>query len=60
MAVQNGRSFGSGVYIAVEIYNELKNKGEDFEIVFLSWDTEEKDFEEYYVLCKDSIAGFSI
>jgi hypothetical protein len=32
----------------VEIYNELLKKGEAFEIVFLSRDEEEKDFEEYY------------
>jgi nucleoredoxin len=32
----------------VEIYNELLKKGEAFEIVFLSRDEEEKDFEDYY------------
>jgi nucleoredoxin len=32
----------------VKIYNELVKKGEDFEIVFLSRDYEEKDFEDYY------------
>jgi nucleoredoxin len=32
----------------VEIYNELLKKGETFEIVFLSLDDEEKDFEDYY------------
>ena len=32
----------------VEIYNEILKKGEAFEIVFISSDTEEKDFKEYY------------
>lgn len=32
----------------VEIYNELLKRGEAFEIVFLSGDKGEKDFEEYY------------
>eukprot|EP00253_Pinus_taeda_P015647 PITA_15647 len=32
----------------VKVYNELKERGEAFEIVFISDDMNEEDFEEYY------------
>ncbi|KAH9305975.1 hypothetical protein KI387_010379, partial [Taxus chinensis] len=32
----------------VDIYNDLKSRGEDFEIVFLSANSEENAFQEYY------------
>ncbi|XP_057844342.2 probable nucleoredoxin 1-2 isoform X2 [Cryptomeria japonica] len=34
--------------LLVDIYNEIKSRGEDFEIVFLSADLEEEAFEEHY------------
>jgi hypothetical protein len=35
------------VEISLSFYNELVKKGETFEIVFLSRDDEEKDFEDF-------------
>ena len=30
------------------VYNEIKEEGKDFEIVFVSWDRDEESFKEYH------------
>ena len=32
----------------IESYNKLKANGKNFEIVFVSWDKDEDEFEDYY------------